>query len=80
MELTGTLLWTLRDRPARRTGSMYTTDCYVDHVGDEWVVIIVRGTNAVLSELCGSEDQAARRAAELREILLQHGWTQFPKA
>jgi len=77
---TGTLVWTLRDEPSRRTPSLYTTDCYVDQLADQWVVLVIRGDHTVLSETCPSREHALRRAGEARRILLHHGWTDQPVA
>ncbi len=71
---TGTLIWTLRDQPSRRTPTLYTTDCYLDRIADQWIVIVVCGPETVASEVWDSEERAAHRAMELHEALKEHGW------
>lgn len=67
----GTRVWTCPDFPSRRAPSAYATDCYVDRLGKQWVVLVVRGPETVTSETWDSEANAARRATELLAAIEQ---------
>jgi hypothetical protein len=68
-EPTGVLMWTLREQPSRRAQSPYTTDCYVDRLANQWIVLVIRGPETVTCETWDSEENAAHRARELHAIL-----------
>jgi len=68
-EPTGVLMWTLREQPSRRAHSPYTTDCYVDRLANQWIVLVIRGPETVTCETWDSEENAAHRARELHTIL-----------
>ena len=68
------LLWALRDDPQRH--SWLLIECRLTHDPDgQWVLELTRGSERLLTEPCGTESGALARAQELRQILLDAGWT-----
>ena len=79
-QMNPTLLWVLRDGRTPHALPV-TTDCNVGQdASGRWTLSVSRGDSTLVSQTCDSRADALVRAAELRQILLQFGWTNKPSA
>jgi hypothetical protein len=50
--------------------------CDITERDGRWHVLVWHGASIVLSERCGTDDEALGRAQEIWSALVEHGWTE----
>jgi hypothetical protein len=73
-----TLMWVLRT-DASQFATSFTADCDIAQIpGGQWIVTVTQADSVLVADTCESCLAATTRAGELREMLIQQGWTDLP--